>query len=596
MQLLERIKQLECQIKGMKQHFGLNWQPIPETFDNELEKFIPILEEDANRAISSKDGKPTHIIIEGDNFHALTCLNYTHYEDFDIIYIDPPYNTGSDSFIFKDSRFIDTDPNGKTIPKNDPQRHSKWISFIEKRLRLARNLLKNSGIIFISIGQDELAQLILLCNQIFREQNQLGIISRVQKKGSDKGQFFSPSIDYVLVYAKDKSKAEAFSEPIKAKFDKLETKGLRKGEYYEDSKSLYQASLDSRPNQRYYIKCPDGSFVIPPGYNFPKKVADGSMVKPKDNEDKCWRWKRDAYLSKKDYIVIRKSTQSPLLNENGDPSPWNVYVKRYQSDAEEKGNVPSDFIDDCINTLGTNRLRKMGLKFSFSKPCELIKKLIAMTDKGQDIKVLDFFAGSGTTMDAILQMNAESGNRQCVLVQSSENDICKKILYPRIKKAIKGFKEKSRKQRNVKGLGGSLKYYKTAFIPKDANVKKNGAKRFTDSDRIRLAQKAGNLLSLCENTLEPKQVSKKHSKYFQIFTDGKSKHTAVYFNVDVSEFEAFVTKIKTIQENDLNANISVYIFCWGEVESFEAEFDNLDGLTFKSIPQPILDAYKEIYR
>ena len=180
-------EQYEAQIKALKeeiellkkkqtyeikrQKYGLNWIDVPEAFEKDSENKIPVLEEVKDKSIKNDDGKPTHILIEGDNYHALQCLNYTHKGKIDVIYIDPPYNTGSDGFSYKDARFLDKYPDGTSVPKNHPLRHSYWLSFMNKRLRLARKLLKPDGVIFISINEDELSQLKLLCDEIFLPEN-----------------------------------------------------------------------------------------------------------------------------------------------------------------------------------------------------------------------------------------------------------------------------------------------------------------------------------------------------------------------------------------------------------------------------------------
>ena len=140
-ELYERIHELEKQISFLNQQvkevkFGLNWIDVPEAFDKESENKIPILEEVPELAISNNDGKPTHILIEGDNYHALTCLNYTHRGKVDVIYIDPPYNTGSDGFTYKDKRFLDKYPDGTKLPINHPLRHSSWLSFMSNNTLL----------------------------------------------------------------------------------------------------------------------------------------------------------------------------------------------------------------------------------------------------------------------------------------------------------------------------------------------------------------------------------------------------------------------------------------------------------------------------
>lgn len=665
--LHRRIKELETQVAVLHNQlkddgrFGLKWIDVPEAFDKESENKIPILEEVPKLAITNDDGKPTHILIEGDNYHAFTCLNYTHRGKVDVIYIDPPYNTGSDGFTYKDKRFLEKYPDGAKVPTNHPLRHSSWISFMKKRLELSKDILKDDGVIFISIGSDELSNLIQLCNSIFEERFNLGIISRVQKKGSDKGTYFSPAIDYVLAFTKGKKKPARFFEPVSANFPLIETEGIHKGEYYEASKSLYQSSLDSRPNQRYYILCPDGSYVIPPGNVFPKTISDGSYVKPINNEDKCWRWAWDQYLLKKDRLVFKKTTKSPLVNEKGKPSKWNVYTKRYRFEAEEKGNVPANTIDDCINTLGTNRLSALGLDFSFAKPCELIKKLVSFTNKPKDITILDFFAGSGTTMDAIMQMNnQDGGKRQVILVQYPEptfeikkgmeipikgceslynqglrnlaiaarernrrvidgydgqsivntelysskinltllkrgNEVIENLMklkeveassFDEVKLDVKDgcitLKGKKKASCPLPPLGNSLKYYRTAFVGS------NPSNHATDDDKTILAQKAGCLLALAENTL----YETVKTDNYQIFKDkNRDVWTAVYFKEDYRPkfFDEFVTAVKSLQGTK-----NIYIFSWGDVGSFESYFDNDPHAYIKGIPQPILDIYKTL--
>ena len=150
-----------------RQKYGLNWIDVPEAFEKDSENKIPVLEEVKEKSIKNDDGKPTHILIEGDNYHALQCLNYTHKGKIDVIYIDPPYNTGSDGFIYKDARFLEEYPDGTEIPKDHPLRHSVWLSFMYKRLKIAKQLLSKDGIIFISIDDNEQANLKLLCDEIW---------------------------------------------------------------------------------------------------------------------------------------------------------------------------------------------------------------------------------------------------------------------------------------------------------------------------------------------------------------------------------------------------------------------------------------------
>ena len=197
--------------KYAKDHFGLLWLDVPEGFEDDVENKLPILEEVQKLAIKSKDDKPTHILIEGDNYHALTCLNYTHKGKVSVIYIDPPYNTGSDGFKYKDKRILDKYPDGTEVPIDHPLRHSYWLSFMKKRLELSKHLLKESGVIFISIDDNELAQLKLLCDEIFLPVNFISIVAlRVSPPNGVKTTHAKKTIikekEFLLVYAKNKDK------------------------------------------------------------------------------------------------------------------------------------------------------------------------------------------------------------------------------------------------------------------------------------------------------------------------------------------------------------------------------------------------------
>src|SRR3989344_2100363 len=201
----ERIKKQLT--KFAKDRYGLFWFDVPEGFEDDVEHKLPILKEMPKLAIKSKNDKPTHILIEGDNYHALTCLNYTHKGKVDVIYIDPPYNTGSDGFKYKDKRILKEYPDGTLVPIENPLRHSYWLSFMKKRLELAKDVLKDTGLIFVSIDDNELAQLKLLCDEVFFERN---FVNHIFWKKTNSPKFQSLGLgnqhESVFVYAKNKEK------------------------------------------------------------------------------------------------------------------------------------------------------------------------------------------------------------------------------------------------------------------------------------------------------------------------------------------------------------------------------------------------------
>ena len=367
-----------------------------------------------------------NLIIKGNNLIALHSLKKKFAGCVKLIYIDPPY-------YFNEKRDSDT------FSYNSNFKLSTWLTFMKNRLEIAKEFLNDEGVIFVHIGEDSQAYMEILMNEIFPN-NRLGVVSRVQKKGSDKGTFFKPALDYILCYAKDKQYLSGFKVGVdESKFKKIEIEGKRKGEKYEDSKSLYQSSLDPMRgcvNQRYYVECPDGSLVIPKGNIFPDIKKDGNNITPKTQFDGVWRWGVDSYLKQKDLLVFKQTPNSPLIDENGNQSKWNVYTKRYLKDAQEKGNIPSNLFDNFTNSTATSTLSSMNIDFSFSKPKELIEHIIKIIQIEDNAIVMDFFAGSGTTAHAVLDINKDlNKNLRFILIE--QMDYVENITCERVKKVIK---------------------------------------------------------------------------------------------------------------------------------------------------------------
>ncbi len=366
-----------------------------------------------------------NLIIKGNNLIVLHSLKKKFAGKVKLIYIDPPY-------YFNEKRDSDT------FLYNSNFKLSTWLTFMKNRLEVAKEFLDDEGVIFVHIGEDSQAYMEVLMNEIFPN-NRLGVVSRVQKKGSDKGTFFKPALDYILCYAKDKQYLSGFKVGVdESKFKKIETEGKRKGEKYEDSKSLYQSSLDPMRgcvNQRYYIECPDGSLVIPKGNIFPNIKKDGNNITPKTQFDGVWRWGVDSYLKQKDLLVFKETPNSPLIDENAKQSKWNVYTKRYLKDAQEKGNIPSNLFDNFTNSTATSTLNSMNIDFTFSKPKELIEHIIKIIQIKDNTIVMDFFAGSGTTAHAVLDINKDlNKNLRFILIE--QMDYVENITCERVEKVI----------------------------------------------------------------------------------------------------------------------------------------------------------------
>ena len=382
----------------------------------------------------SKNWEETkNIYIEGDNLDALKILLGSYRNKIKMIYIDPPYNTGHD-FVYKDDRTESTKEHLESTgqlsedgylfenAKADGKYHSNWLNMMYPRLTLARKLLTDDGVIFISIGDDEFANLKNICDEIFGEGNFISSFVRVSKKGSSMGKFVSPSYDWILCYVKNINTNPGFvfpqTEEYIAQFNLEDLNGKYK------TKSLYQSSLDPLRgcnNQRYFIECPDGSLVIPPGDIFPEIKKDGEKIAPKSRNDKVWRWSAETYLHEKENLVFKKSNSSPLVDENNMRSLWNVSTKQYLKGPEESKVVPGNLIENSLNSEATGELKSLNIPFDFAKPVSLIKYLAQVCNVKDNDIILDFFSGSGTSAESVFSLNSmDNKNISFILVQIPE--------------------------------------------------------------------------------------------------------------------------------------------------------------------------------
>ena len=374
-----------------------------------------------------------NLYIEGDNFEVLKILQESYLGKIKMIYIDPPYNTGND-FIYRDNFSKNKDEyeqdlgitgedGGKLFRNTDTngRYHSDWLSMMYERLVVARDLLRDDGVIVLNIDDNEVHNLKKICDEVFGEENYVSQVTRIAKRTSNKGTHFRPTKDYILFYAKNILDLPEFGIKKDRTEDQYKYTDDDGRLYKKSGASLYQPSLDSRPNQRYYIEAPDGSLIIPPGSVFPAEKVDAAKVKPLSNSDKVWRWSVDTYLKQKDLLMFTEgSSQNPLVDEYGNQSKWNIYPKVYYDEDIEATLHPEDVIYDFPNSQGTKELIALSIPFSFSKPSTLLVYLLQLASTKDGI-IMDFFSGSATTAHATMQLNAEDGgNRKFIMVQLPE--------------------------------------------------------------------------------------------------------------------------------------------------------------------------------
>lgn len=603
-------KELIREVERLKERkkYGLVWEDKPEDVVERCKHELPVLDEVQDREVKTDPDKPVNLFIEGDNYHALSVLNYTHKGKVDVIYIDPPYNTGKS----KEWKF-----NDKWVDQNDSYKHSKWLSFISIRLLLAKHILSPRGVIFISIDDNEYATLKLLCDEIFDERKYVGtLVWEKKKKGSHLDSYITNIKEYVLVYRK----SNEFFGLVGIKTDKRETypclnpgngytlrvipKGTRSN-YQKKNHVLKEGETISAGNMQLILH----SDLV---------IKDGAL----ENDVKIeaeWRYSQDKidefakrgtlYLTRDLYVrhVVTKmrmkklkdllprvesshliDLKEELLEECSKDDPSFEKIESLKSEIKESKTGEHKVSLDNLskNGWGSNedadeeQREFFGKKvFDYPKPTKLIKKLIAST-RIKDALVLDFFAGTGTTAHAVLELNQHGFNSKFILSTNNEDNngdgikIATDICYPRIEKIIEGYKNRAGKK--IEGLGGNLKYYYTSFVPAEP----------TDKNKTELTEKATEMLCIKEDTFN----LVKKAKSFKIF---RNKNMDKFTGIIYDQLAIPVFK-KEIENRD--GKYSVYIFSLGD-DTFEEEFEDMkEKVTLSPIPGAILRVYRRIFR
>ena len=592
-----------------RKKYGLVWEEKEEAVEELLREKLPVLTEVVEKRIIAKDSEnaPNHILIEGDNLHALTALLYTHAEKVDVICIDPPYNRGKKDFKYNDS-YIDIEHSW---------RHSLWSCFIYKRLILAKYLLSPHGVVIVHIDENEFAALHHIMNEVFREQNSLGTIVWNKKNPKGDPKEVSTMHEYIYVYAKNKEEFKQIEKTLLRKklnaqemlakanriFSKIgrsqipdEIKQIVKPFGFSDEvlKEFEVTYTHEMVNKEYQSWLSRQNFS---GGELAYKMIDekGRVYRP---VSMAWPNKENAPEEYwKPLIHPVTGVECPVPNRGWRNPPKTMKqlaekglilfgldhttqpCRKYLLEENLFENVPSIYefagSDDDL-------LADLKVKFEYPKPV-VVEKYLLNGILPQAKIILDFFAGSGTTLHATMELNAEDGgSRRCILVTNNENNICDEATYKRNKNVIQGYTKLNGE--SVPGLiNNNLRYYKTSFIDREPSIK----------NRKALTRAAVDLLCIRENCY--KQYKKLDGKDIRVFSSKECELIIIFDPQAIDEAIDIIQKLypgKT--KRGAKPRCKVYIFAPGHY-AYDDEFECvIDKIELCALPEAIYRAYKAV--
>jgi adenine-specific DNA-methyltransferase len=423
---------------------------------------VPVLiADDAHSTVKTGASEDDHVLIEGDNLAALTMLQATHAGKVNVIYIDPPYNTGNQDFVYND-RFVDPE---------DSYRHSKWLSFMRPRLVLARELLTSDGVIFVSIDDHEQAYLRVLMDEVFGEGNFVANITAINNRsGRSDDKHIATSHEYLIVYAKDEKSVQLAEFPLLEEqiAEYKEHDSISRYKLVGLKKSGKNSLRTDRPRMYYPI------YVSKDLSRIEAEPFDGALsVYPKINgEEGCWRWGKETFIANSASEVVAKRQHGGIV----------LYTKmRLESGGSQRTIKPKSVWErpEYSTTAGGRIFSDIfGNKvFSSPKSAKYVKDIIRIGSPSKDALVLDFFAGSGTTGQAVAELNKEDGgHRRAILVTNNyeqdgaENGIARSVTAVRMRRVLTGEDWADGKKHDP--LPGNLRYYRVGFkaLADDADV------------------------------------------------------------------------------------------------------------------------------
>ena len=552
--LISKIKQLDgvtqderaylINLVNTKKKYGLVWEDKPEDVEEQLRDNLPVLKEVKDRAIINGEDNPNHILIEGDNLHALTALTLTHEGAIDVIYIDPPYNTGKRNEFRYNDQWVDN---------NSPFKHSMWLSYLDKRLKISKMLMSENSAIFISIDNNEYSQLKLLCDEIFNENNYIGtLIWRKKEGGGQTDAYFVTEHEYILCYKKGSFNWINHSEEGDiSQYNKKDEIGSYKIVKLEKWGS--GARKEDRPTMHFALTSPDGNdyFPVAPDGN-PGRYRVGRSTMNDIIKEKRIHWE------KKDLKWI------PYEKIYFDPEKNKIIKARSILYKLANTGAGSNELTDIFNSKDT---------FENPKPTDLIKFVLSHSSL-YNSTILDFFAGSGTTLHSTMALNAEDGgNRQCILVTNNENNICEEVTYERNKRVIQGYT-------NVKGeaidgfKNNNLRYLKSEFVSRETSLK----------NKRELTYLATELLCIKEDCYTEKNIDIKDAK---LFVNKKITLLVLFDDHNIPDAIEFIKSYE-------GPKIKVYVFSIGSDPYTEDFTEVLNKIELCALPDAIYKAYQNV--
>ena len=553
-------------------HYGLVWEESSEEAWDEMQDKLPVFVEDVTKRLDdAPEGSPNHVLIEGDNLNALAALSYSHAGKIDVIYIDPPYNTGNKDFVYNDS-FVD---------KEDGYRHSKWLSFMDRRLRIAKKLLSEKGVIFISIDDNEASQLKLLCDRVFGSKNYLNQFSWVSNITGRQisGRGAAKTWESIFVYSKNIDNAYSLLVDVlfAKKYMPDTYKGFKK-DIREDEHGKFAIGDTLYNHNRKFNEETRRNLVFSVFYN-PKTedITTGEIgsekegyieIPPHANGDgihkyHAWRWSKEKVENEKYNLIVLKVSKG-----------YEIYTRIRDFNT----TLLKDVITNISN--GDAELQNIfdGKKyFDYPKSVALLMALLG-SSKDKNSTILDFFAGSGTTLHATMQLNSEDGgHRKCILVTNNENNICEKVAYERNKRVIQGYTTPKGEQ--VAGLANNnLRYYKTTFVPRELSNRNRRALMSSLVDLLCIK----NDIYQEQETFGGKRFKKSVLRYFK---DEAGQMLVVLNENVVSTIVPMIAEVATKQHP-----LKVYVYADGAY-AYEDEFKPvLPVIDLCALPDAFLQA------